>query len=220
MKRAAMLLCLTLLACSPTSADREGTTPEGAEVEVIEDRHDEVASFTSWAEAEVEVERSDDWERQDLITAGVVALQPWYEARPRDAARIARIIDEAATSNGIDPWLAVAIARRESSLLQGQVGSLGEQGMFQVMPRSAALRVCRRGCSIDQPRCNAEVAMCFLAHVREICGSDDTWVWVGAYGMSRCPTPREARSMVSTRRARAFLVDLVGEERAAESWPL
>jgi len=161
--------------------------------------------------------------RPTPVLDAVKTLQPWY-ARPgneRDARRVAGIIRVAAERHAIDPRLAVAIAMRESSLRAGRVrGALGEQGMFQVMPNGYARRACPRDCALDQPHCNADVALCYLAHVRELCGSDDPWVWIGAYGMRRCPTGREARAMTSTRRARAYLVAVAGAEQADEIWPM
>jgi hypothetical protein len=155
--------------------------------------------------------------------AAIQTLQPWYarEANTHRGRQIASIIARAAHANGIDVLLAVALAMRESSLRAGVGlrGSLGEQGMFQVMPRGYARRVCPRRCSLDQPGCNADVALCYLSHVRELCASDDAWVWIGAYGTNHCPTPREARAMPTTMRARRFLVAVAGEERAETIWP-
>jgi hypothetical protein len=155
------------------------------------------------------------------IVGAIKRLQPVYarQNRARDARRIAGIIERAAERNRIDPHLAVAIAMRESSLRADPGrGSLGEQGMFQVHPRGYARRVCQGTCDLSQPGCNAEVALCYLAHVRELCPGS-TWRWVAAYGMSRCPTEREARAMTTTRRARRYLVVAAGEARAAEIWP-
>ena len=152
----------------------------------------------------------------------IQVLQPWYarEANTRHATRIAGIIAGAAHANGIDVLLAVSLAMRESSLRAGVGlrGSLGEQGMFQVMPNGYARRACPRRCALDQPGCNADVALCYLAHVRDLCPGS-TWVWVGAYGTNHCPTEREARAMPTTRRARAYLVAVAGD--AAETiWPM
>lgn len=155
------------------------------------------------------------------LLGAVQTLQPVYrrENRVRDGQRIATIIEAAAERNRIDPLLATAIAMRESSLRGGRVvGSLGEEGLFQVMPSGYARRACPRSCDLSQPRCNAEVALCYLAHVRELCPGS-TWRWVAAYGMRRCPSEREARTMTTTRRARAFLVQAAGAERAASVWP-
>ena len=44
----------------------------------------------------------------------------------------------AATSVGVDPAIALAVAQRESNFNQGAIGSSGEVGMFQLMPATAA----------------------------------------------------------------------------------
>jgi soluble lytic murein transglycosylase-like protein len=44
----------------------------------------------------------------------------------------------AATSVGVDPAIALAVAQRESNFNQGALGSSGEVGMFQLMPATAA----------------------------------------------------------------------------------
>jgi hypothetical protein len=116
--------------------------------------------------------------------------------------------------------LATAIAMRESSLRPDVgAGALGELGMFQVMPHGAARRVCPRRCDLAQPRCNADVALCFLSHLRETCGSDDVWVWVAAYGTGRCLDGTNARREPATRRARSLLVEAVGAAEAESIWP-
>jgi soluble lytic murein transglycosylase-like protein len=44
----------------------------------------------------------------------------------------------AATSVGVDPAIALAVAQRETNFNQGAIGSSGEVGMFQLMPATAA----------------------------------------------------------------------------------
>lgn len=201
------------------------STPEPAvEPAPIESRslRDEIEAEAEAARERTRLEAARTAEIEAELAAmadGIVRVQPWYAKRPQDAARIARIVRAASLARNIDPWLSLAIARRESSLLNGQVGALGELGMFQVMPNGSARRRCSQGCDLSQPNCSATTAACWLDHVREHCGGD-TWTWVAAYGMRRCPTASEARNQLQARRARRFLVDLVGEERAAESWPL
>jgi len=156
------------------------------------------------------------------LQEAIAELQPWYrqEGNDRALSRITEIISQAALENDIDPILAAAIAMRESSLMisVGE-GALGEVGLFQVMPRGIARQVCPRRCDIRRPACNADTALCYLSFLRDYCGPQDTWIWMGAYGMSRCPTSEEARRMVFTRRTRNFVTQVVGERYTNEIWP-
>ena len=225
MKFLIMLLTIVMLACSTFPQAEE---PEQEIDQVIEINETEI-SLTKQIENDVilnrertriEEERILEVEsRLEELTNGIIQIQPWYSSRPRDAVRLARIISNASDEHNIDPWISIAIARRESSLLNGLVGSLGEVGMFQVMPFGAAKSRCSNGCDLTQPRCSAHTAACWLNHCREHCG-DDTWVWVAAYGTSKCPSPSAARNQLQARRARSFLVELIGEEEANERWPL
>lgn len=147
----------------------------------------------------------------------VVALQPAFSRYPHRARQIAEAIDEAAEQHMIDPRLLLAVAHRESSLRSDVRGRQGEHGLLQIMPRSYPMRACGRGRDMSQLAANVDTGACYLAHVRDLCGGS-TWRWVGAYGMSRCPEERTARTLRSTRRARSILCR-IDSEACATIWP-
>jgi hypothetical protein len=158
------------------------------------------------------------------MTAAVISLQPWYEKRPRLARRLAGIILDAARDHEQEPWIALSMAYKESSLSPGvgrlQVtGELGEEGYFQIMPRSFPMRECGKGRSMGNARANADTAMCWLSYVRNLCETDDPWQYVSAYGMSRCPEPGEGRELRPSKRGREILCRMVGEEECDSIWP-
>jgi hypothetical protein len=100
----------------------------------------------------------------DAMTAAVIKLQPYiYGGAEEEARSLASVIHGAATVNGVDPLVALAVARRESSLnlwvgLGRVTGITGALGYFQVIPRWAAERTCGCGCDQADPECNAAVA--------------------------------------------------------------
>lgn len=55
-------------------------------------------------------------------------------ARADERSNIISLIEQTAITEGIDPELAVAIAKTESQLRVNAVGSLGEVGLFQLRP--------------------------------------------------------------------------------------
>ena len=151
--------------------------------------------------------------------------QPWYSARDyrrEHAVFLAKAFHGAAKTHGIDPWLALAIARRESSLDPNvgngkRCGSRGEQGYFQIMPRGAALKACGKQRNMFDVGANADTAMCYLKLMQDHCPGS-TWRWVAAYGWRRCPSEREAREDRATKLAREFYCQAVrGCDR---TWPL
>lgn len=163
-------------------------------------------------------------ETVDEMAEAIVELQPWYQRRPRMAKRLALIIHDAATDHDQDPWIALAMAYKESSLSPGVgqlkvTGELGEEGYFQIMPNSYPRRACGKGRSMGNARANADTAMCYLALVREKCSTDDPWQYVSAYGMSRCPTPGEGQKLRPSRRARAILCKMLGQVECDRRWP-
>lgn len=78
------------------------------------------------------------------------------------------LITQAAQSAGVDPALAIAVAMRESSLNQAAVGSAGEQGVFQLMPSTAA------GLSVDPTDLHQNIAggVAYLAQQLRTFGGD------------------------------------------------
>jgi hypothetical protein len=162
------------------------------------------------------------------MVEGIVKAQPWYRTRRRVAARLARIIVDAAMDHEQHPLIALAIAYKESSLSPGVgrlrvTGELGEEGYFQIMPRGYARQLCGKGRSMGNARANADTAMCYLAHVRATCETDDPWVYVLAYSMNLhrhgCPSASLGHRLRPSRRARAALCNMFGEEECREVWP-
>lgn len=138
------------------------------------------------------------------------------------SAKIAGVIWEAGERWGVSPKIAAALAYRESQFRRSvqvgaERGSRGELGFFQVMPRSVPVDLCGRGRNLLSMRDNAETALCFLNELRRICGTRDMWVLIGAYGLSRCPTPREARGMASVKLARSIYCGI--ESDCGRLWP-
>jgi hypothetical protein len=160
----------------------------------------------------------------DRMAEAIVELQPWYARRPRAAKRLAMIIFDAAEEHSQDPWIALSMAYKESSFAPGVgrlevTGGLGEEGYFQIMPRSYPGRTCGRGRSMGNARANADTAMCYLAHVRDLCETDDPWQYVSAYGMRRCPGPGEGQDLRPSKRARRILCKMIGQAECDRRWP-
>lgn len=158
-----------------------------------------------------------------VLMDGIVKLQPYYyhDERERvEAFRLAHAIDVASRAYDIDPLIALAVARRESSLLpavgSGHVrGGERDVGYFQVREGSAAERHCGR-CATGDIECNARIGLCWLSYVRSVCGSDP-WFYIGGYGRGRCPSNRrEAVSWSETHIARNFFCEIV--ENCEEVW--
>ena len=77
--------------------------------------------------------------------------------------------------------------------------------------KSHAPREGGRRCDTKEMRCNIRTGANFLAWCRDQC--EGSWnVWVGAYGMSRCPSEQEAEKLRSVRRARKLYQQIGGEE--------
>jgi hypothetical protein len=156
----------------------------------------------------------------------VLEIEPYFRGREGAVRRIVSVIFEAASEHGINPWIALSMAYRESSLLPSvgsgrRRGALGEVGYFQIMPGGYAIHVCGSGRSMTSARANADTAMCYLAHIREVCESDDPSVYVAAYGMRNCPTDATtAMRLPRARRARSILCQMAGEERCNVIWPM
>lgn len=169
---------------------------------------------------------------------GAQQLQPWYKraADPVTMSRRAKVLQdftEATCSEApprrIWPRLAVALAFRESSIvprvgLGKQNGLKGERGYWQVMPGGKAESYVPRTCSQHSPICNAKSAMSYLAHLRDApvdeggCGSDDPYMWIGAYGRGHCPSsPEAAREWEEVRVARRLYCQI--EPDCDTLWP-
>ena len=166
------------------------------------------------------------------VWSSVQKLQPLYyrgpivtlSRRSKNLTALTEAVCEAASETGIDPLIAISIARRESSLLPfvglgKKNGFRGERGYFQVMPDGYAENTFAPGdCSQHVPRCNAITAFRYMAFQRDRCeGGSDPWVWVEAYGTGSCHSPAKSRESANARLARAFYCDIVPE--CSESWP-
>jgi hypothetical protein len=174
------------------------------------------------------------------VAIAIATLQPWwvntrdreeFERRRDKAHSLAGSIRRAALARDFDPILGVAIARRESSLLpwfgEGRLrkgkraaGPLGERGYFQIFKRGVAERRCG-DCDQYDPECSARTAFCWLDSMREICGSSDLWVLVGAYGRTRCPRDaQEATGWREVARARRFYCEALRDPAECDRrWP-
>lgn len=209
-------------------------TPESAEPDDFEASFDLAARADEIRREEAERRARERAKIFDVLDA-IDKLQPYYSkghndrARSRrngQKARLAHAINDAAKRYRIDPLIAVAMARRESSLhpIVGygkRDGALGERGYFQIFPNGYAERVCGLDngarCNQYDEQCNARTAMCWLAKIREQCG-DDPWIYVGGYGRTRCPRDRdEAQRWAEVVTARDFYCEIADCERG---WPM
>jgi len=145
------------------------------------------------------------------------ALRELADVDDERAERLAVIIEDAGEQHGIDPLLLVAIGMRESGWQERyerlqRFGSMGEVGLMQT--HGVALRFRPAGCTAELrgARCQIETGAAFLAHVRSHCRGPIE-VWVGAYGMSACPTVELAAMHQSVRRVRRYYEMIGGEWR-------
>ena len=175
------------------------------------------------AQEKTEGELASDRVVQEM-TEVIVARQPVYRRRAARARSLALEIYRAAKAHVVNPFLALAMAHVESAFHPSvgtgrRRGSRGEEGYFQVMPRSRPWRICGRGRSMFDTSANADTAMCYFARLREVCQTDDPWVLVSAYSRSYCPKPWTARWMRGTKNRRKSLCSMVGDERCNVIWP-
>jgi hypothetical protein len=164
---------------------------------------------------------------------GAQELQPWFKLASSPSVAVGRMthlrrltdaICDASSETGIDPLLALAVAFRESSLnpevgLGKRNGKRGERGYFQVLPGSPAERFAPGKCFQHEPSCNATAALRYMKHLQgvEVCGSDDPWVWLAAYGAGRCPPAEESREWPGMKQARRLFCDL--DKSCGDVWP-
>lgn len=180
-------------------------------------------SATLDAEEKTEADLSHDHVVQEM-TEAIIERQPIYRRDPAKASSLASIIHRAAMTHSVNPFVALAMAHVESAFHPWvgsgrRRGSRGEEGYFQVMPRSRPWRVCGRGRSMFDTSANADTALCYFARLREVCQTDDLWVLVSAYSRNHCPKPWTARWMRGTKNRRKSLCSMVGEQRCNEIWP-
>ena len=145
---------------------------------------------------------------QDLA-AGIQILQPRLKAEDaRTWAQAIRIADEEAEIG--NPWLLAAMVRRESSffdtVFKGTKRGRKRNEIGALQLHSVALRVGteRAKCGkTPSPGCLLRAGAHWLAYSRETC-KGSTWRWMAAYGLSYCPSERQARRYKHTRRAKMF----------------
>ena len=77
-------------------------------------------------------------------------------------------ITQAANAAGVPPWLALAIAQRESGFDNNAVGSKGEIGIFQLLPSTAA----QLGVDPHDPVQNIAGGVAYLAQLLREFGGD------------------------------------------------
>jgi len=213
------------LCAGPALAETLGPVREVAPPQIEEWDFDEAVERARAAEKREPREVVDQVQvTLDEMVKAIIQEQPWYRTRPQRAKRLAGIIFEAATEHGQDTWIALAIAYKESSLSPGVgrakvTGELGEEGYFQIMPRSYPRKQCAKGRLMGNARANADTAMCWLAFVRAKCETDDPSQYVPAYSMKTCPEPGRGHRLRPSKRARAVLCRMVGEDRCEAIWP-
>jgi hypothetical protein len=176
---------------------------------------------------------SEQVEQVEEVEQAIDTLQPWFtrgNTGNRAAIRrnIARAIARAAEEHDIDPLIATAIARRESSLIpalgRGRIKGRNPKmrGFFQIYPDGVAERMCgtHNGirCNQYNVHCNAQTALCFLSKIKHWCG-DDPWLYVGGYGRSECPADRnEAMTWNEVVVARNFFCEV--SDNCERVWPM
>lgn len=132
------------------------------------------------------------------ILAAMVAM-----CGPERAARLAGLapaIVEEAAAHGLDPILAVAVMRHESTCRPWARGSAGEVGLMQIHPRGMAQYLCRDlrvARDVDNVRCGIRI----LARAQRVCGGGDPMRWLGVYsGVRKCRETRYARRVMGRAR--------------------
>lgn len=148
--------------------------------------------------------------RAETLADAIVTWAPRTD--PDRAMRLAEIIEAASSRRDLPAWIVAAMAMRESGYRMDVeqlqlLGRRGERGLMQLHP-SIVGRASRMvpGCTprLETATCQIEVGAAWLAYTRERCPG--RWErWVGAYGMSRCPSVSEASQHRSVRRIRSLL---------------
>ena len=158
--------------------------------------------LTAWCSVMFDSCESNAWASDEITEAEVVravqTLQPGHS--PPVAAAWGGVIWEAGQETSIDPLLITAIVFRESSIQEGVVGTRGEVGPMQL--HGAALHFRPRRCDPREISCSIRGGSAVLSYWRAACNEDAWNIWVGAYGLGRCPAGDEAADLRSVRRAR------------------
>ena len=98
---------------------------------------------------------------------------------------IKQMISREARKQGLDPAIAIAIAKIESRLNPKAVGALGEIGLFQIRPQFAP--VSRR--SLFDPATNIRVGVSMLVYARSRCPAQKGLTWTTCHntGVNKRP---------------------------------
>jgi hypothetical protein len=161
-------------------------------------------------------------ERHKILVDNILDLAP--HASQTRAMRISKlIIEHSDFSNIPHENFVAAIIQRESHYSKRvengiKRGALGEIGMMQVMPDGYAIRRFGNDCEQTDAACNIMTGTRYLENARELCETDDPWVWMAAYGVGECPSPRTARRLKTAKNARIIFCDITPE--CEEHWPL
>jgi hypothetical protein len=131
-------------------------------------------------------------EQNDPIVSAIVQLQPRYRNDAKTARELAVAFRNAGVETNIDPLLLIAISSRESSLLPGVVGSLGEKGLMQVHGVALSARPPECDSLLESISCQVRTGARWLAWARNQCPGP-TERWLSAYGRRRCPSLKTAR---------------------------
>lgn len=140
------------------------------------------------------------------VAAAVRRLQP--AVGDDRAEQLAGVFVGAGHETRLDPLLLVAIAMRESSLREDverleRLGARGERGLMQCHGAALRARPAACGPELEGAHCQVYTGAMWLARVRDAC-EGSTWVWVAAYGRSRCPSEAEARADRATAIAASY----------------
>ena len=148
------------------------------------------------------------------ISEGITRVTPSVSAARAD--ELSLWFADAAEESEIDPFLLVAIARRESNFMveveRGELrGSKGEIGLMQNHGVSLGFRPTWCSHRLEGAHCQIHTGARFLAWVRNHCGGSKSR-WVASYGMRECATERAAPLTRSVKRARRFYFQAGGTD--------
>lgn len=121
-------------------------------------------------------------EKLILIFGLFFSLGGCTEVYARDNSYIETLVIAEAVKQGLDPQLALAIAKTESSLNPNAIGSKGEIGVFQIMPFNAP------HIALFDPKENIRVGILLLRRNKIQC-ADMGQYWVVCFnnGVNRRP---------------------------------
>lgn len=147
------------------------------------------------------------------IESAIIVLQPRYKTsdKYKTVLELSDAFRAAGKESKIDPFLLVAISSRESSIIPGVVGSLGERGLMQV--HGVALSARPDECSdlLASISCQVRTGARWLAWARDQCPGP-TERWLSAYGRSRCPSLTVARNDRGVRIVKSRYIKIGGKQ--------